>query len=116
MKPSIGRTEIDPVSVVLETGYSKFSSPSGINGLCKELAPDKLQVLAVDATKPGTGQFREFMKQIKSDYPNIEFLFVDNITLRCTLHRYGFTEFGYEETHLDGKKEWITGFRWTLIS
>lgn len=88
---TLGSCTPDPLSEFLGTGMCRFESAS-VSGLAKaEGTP--LIILAVVADKPGTGQFRKFIKQAKTDFETIRFLVVANEELRDALVRYGFTSY-----------------------
>ena len=98
----------DPISSLLGTGYEKFRSPTGLNGLAKD-SDERLDLLVVDATIPGTGQFRTFIEKAKLEYETICVWEVWNKDLRPILERYGF--FPYHETDPD-TDEPLEGYRW----
>lgn len=79
------------MSVELDTGYSEFESSAGVEGLAK-IENDTLSLLAVNATKKRTGQFRQFISQAKRKFQKIEILEVWNLGLRDVLKRYGFEQ------------------------
>lgn len=85
----LGSTHPDPIGRMLGHDFDRFYSPTGINGLAKEDG-DRVDILAVDATKPGTGQFRAFIDQCKLEYETIVILEVWNDWLIEVLRRYGF--------------------------
>lgn len=51
---------------------------------------DRIDILALDARDPGTGQFRTFMDQCKREYETICIWEAWNVVLREVLLRYGF--------------------------
>lgn len=66
MKPVLGQTCIDPILVTLGTGYSRFESPTGIDGLAKEERDgEALHILAVVTVFQGRGSFRNFITEAK---------------------------------------------------
>lgn len=89
MKAMMGKTSPDPMGELLGTGYQRFQAHCGINGLAKDDA-EHLEVLAVDANKPGTGQFRKFIELAKKNYRCVTIWEVWNDDLRNALSRYGF--------------------------
>lgn len=103
----LGKTAPDPIGVALGTGYSKFQSPLGLDGLYK-IKEGSLHLLAVVATQPGTGQFRKFIEQAKTEFPAICIWEVHpESVLNATLPRYKFVP------ALDIQiGEFIHGFRW----
>ncbi len=102
----LGITMPDPAGQLLNTGYDRFESETGIHGLAKS-EENRLDILAVVAMEEGTGQFREFIKQCKAEYTTVCIWEVWNPQLQEVLPRYGFqrtTEFQVDEvTH---------GWRW----
>ena len=90
--------------------FERFQSPFGIDGLMSEKGPD-LELLAVYAGEPGTGQFRRFISACKEKYSRVAVLEIWNEELPAILTRYGFTPF--ERTNPDG--EHITGMEWNKI-
>ncbi len=104
----LGTTYPDPFGAILNTGFERFNSPTGINGLVR-VEGGQLEILAVDATKPGTGQFRKFMKQCKQEYEAIIVWEVWNKGLEQVLVRYGFTPHAGIEPLT---QEPLTGMRW----
>lgn len=106
MNPILGEIKKDPTAEALGTGMLQFNSPCGVSGLCQELSDgDEFILLAVESINPGTGQFRTFINQCKSNYKIIRVLEVWNDLLRKTLLRYGFVE-----------SSWIDCFGETLDS
>lgn len=85
----LGETIPDPVGVMLGTGFLRFCSPCGLEGLAKENGRE-LVILAVSATYPGNGQFRTFISEAKAQYERIVILEVMNDWLGAVLQRYGF--------------------------
>ena len=75
---------------MLGTGYSRFTGVFGISGLVK-VRPERLDLLAVVAERPGEGNFRAFIQQAKMEYPIICVWSIDNLTLYRALERYGFS-------------------------
>lgn len=106
MTSTLGAIYLDLTSVLLGTGYDRFSSPTGIQGLAKQDG-SRLDLLAIDASDPGKGQFREFMRQAKSEFEQIFIWEVWNPLLKEILVRYGFRPaVGFFEG------EMLTGFWW----
>ena len=104
----LGQTESHWASAMLGTGYEQFHSPTGINGLAK-VNGDRVDILALDARDPGTGQFRIFMDQCKREFETIYIWEVWNPTLRHVLARYGFLP--VTEKDLDTEEE-LKGYRY----
>jgi hypothetical protein len=105
--PSFLVVEPDPVSDMLGTGYMRFESGCGVFGLAKAKG-DRLDVLAVVASMPGTGQFREFVRRAKLEYRTICVWEDWNPLVGEILNRYGFRR--VTEVQDDG--ELLTGWRW----
>lgn len=101
------RWEMDPIGEALGTGYMRFVANSGLEGLAKE-AGDGVEILAVIAPTPGSGQFRDFIEAAKANYQHVSIFEIWNRTMVNTLSRYGFAPF-------DGKGQFgesVTGMRW----
>lgn len=77
---------------MLGTGYEQFHSPTGMNGLAK-VDGDRLDILALDASAPGTGQLRAFIDQCKREFETICIWEIWNPLLEEILRRYGFRAF-----------------------
>lgn len=105
--PFLGRITPDPVGQILNTGYSRFESPSGIDGLAK-VNGDRLDLLAVISTSPGKGLFRAFIALAKLRYTTICVWHDDNPLIGQALKRYGFTP----EVEINGDGEIVPGWRW----
>lgn len=103
----LGETEPDPVGAILGTGYYRFSSPVGIDGLCK-VNGGRLDLLAVISREPSKGHLREFLRQAKEHYRTVCVWHVDNPALGPALERYGFTP----ETEIQPDGEIVPGYRW----
>ena len=74
-----------------DIGYWKFESIVGLNGLAKLTEHGKrLDLLALDAKNPGTGQFRNFINETKKLFQVIYVWEIWNENLTHTLFRYGF--------------------------
>ncbi len=109
MNPVLGSITPDPIGDMLGTGYQRFSSPCGICGLAKEQNEGaRLDLLAVDATKQGTGQFRAFIHACKEAYQTICVWEISIVFLEAALMRYGFK--WIREVCSTG--EVLTGRRW----
>ncbi len=104
----LGQIWTDRIGALLGTNYKRFKSPTGLNGLAKS-SGDRLDILAVDATQPGTGQFRRFIKRAKQEYKTICIWEVWNKDLEGILGRYEFNpcDENDPDTH-----EHLTGYRW----
>ncbi len=105
----LGETYPDPISRLLGTKLFRFRSPTGLNGLAKTVGDDRLDLVAVDASIPGIGQFRTFIKRAKQEYAIICIWEVWNPMLEEVLPRYGF------QPHMGIDKdtgEPLNGYRW----
>lgn len=95
------------LGIILQTGFQEFETPMcGIGGLAKEY-DRTIEILAVHASAPGTGQFRRFVDELKDSFDVIYIWEVWNPDLKDTLKRYGFTR-----TRRVKPDETISGFRW----
>lgn len=97
----------DLAGQILGTGYNRFVSHCGIDGLAKENG-DRLNLLAVGSSNPGTGQFRNFIAECKRFYKTICIWECWNPILPPILERYGFKS----ETEIQGDGEVLDGYRW----
>ncbi len=70
--------------------FMRFSTRDGMNGLARE-EPGWLDILAVDADEPGTGQFRRFIAACQESYQVIRIWEVWNPIVADALGRYGFS-------------------------
>lgn len=86
---ALGTKTLDLASQLLGLNYKRFQSPTGIEGLAKEDGK-RLDILAVNATKPGTDQFHEFIIWCKAEYEAIYVWEIWNPLLEQILQRYGF--------------------------
>lgn len=109
--PVLGILDDDPIALVLGTGYMRFSSPSGIDGLAKRDGT-RLDILAVIATKPGTGQFRKFISRCKVRFETVCVWHDFNPQIGEALARYGF----HPETDIAADGETLTGWRWDALA
>ncbi len=85
----LGTTGPDPIGMILGSDFRRFESPTGIDGLAK-VNGDRIDILAVYATDPGTGQFREFIDQCKREFETICVWDIWGDWLALVLQRYGF--------------------------
>ena len=99
--------EVDPVGAILGTGYMRFTTSFGLAGLAKATG-DRLDVLAVDAARPGTGQFRRFIDAAKQSFSTVAVWEDWNPILAPALERYGF----HPATHAEDDGEILTGWEW----
>lgn len=97
----------DAISMVFGTGFERFHSSCGIEGLAK-VRDHELDLLAVIANKPGSGEFRTFINNCKAAYNRIALWHVHNPILEQMLKNYGFqpvTEFERGEKVI--KWQWV---------
>lgn len=99
-------------SQVLNTGYEAFESPCGISGLARLLNPLKLEILAVEADEPGTGQFRAFIAAAQQHFDCICVWHISDAWLADALGRYGFLPTVQIEPN-DG--EVVEGMKWERV-
>ena len=74
---------------LLGTGYSRFQHACGMAGLAK-VTGDRLDILAVNATQQGQGQFRDFIAAAKKTFKTVAVWEDWNPILAPALERYGF--------------------------
>lgn len=106
----LGELQPDGVSLILGTGMSQFVSPYGVAGLAK-ITDKRVDILAVQAAIPGTGQFRRFIHECKKEFDFIGIWAIFNPVLISILHRYGFHP--YQDVFVGG--EIIEGMVWKKI-
>lgn len=97
----------DPVGEILGTGFCRFVSPTGVEGLAKSEG-DRLDVLAVFCRTPGRGCFREFMRRARARFVTVCVWEDWNPVVGDALVRWGFRR--VQQVEPDG--EIITGWRW----
>lgn len=78
--------EPDPAGLLLGTGFMRFTTKLGIDGLALE-SNDHIDILAVHSDDPGKGNFRKFLIELRARYHSINFLSVQNDILRDSLVR-----------------------------
>lgn len=83
------RFRSDPVADLLGTGMRPFVSDCGIHGL-GAVREGCLHLLAVNATKPQTGQFRAFINLAKQHFKKIVVVQIWNGSLKSKLADYQF--------------------------
>lgn len=88
---TLGPLVPDFASIILGTGYHTFQSRFGIHGLAKHAGP-RLDLLAIIASRPKTGQFHRFMDACKEEFSEIYIWETWNPMLAKILRRYGFKE------------------------
>lgn len=105
----LGTTRPDPVGLILGTGYQRFQSPIGIEGLAKENGR-RLDILAVVNPTDERGRFRLFIAQAKTQYDTICVWEIFNPAIHAALLRYGFVP----ETEIPGTGPPVPveGLRW----
>lgn len=81
--------EPDAIGELLGTGFKRFETTSGLMGLAK-ISGEALEILAVSASDPGTGQFRRFIAAAKEIYTSVSVLEDWNPIITAALQRYGF--------------------------
>lgn len=91
--------------------YCHFTTRLGIEGLARVTGAD-LELLAVHATKPGTGRFRRFIIEAKARFASITLWSIVNSEMVPTLARYGFGPCVGPDTALDGTPSTTEGMRW----
>lgn len=106
----LGRYEPDVAGIILGTGFNRFESPDGINGLA-EWRGDRIEILAVVANNPGQGNFKKFIADLKREFRTICIWEIWNPWLGDVLKRYGFTD----ETDIRSDGESVTGMRWDRV-
>ncbi len=77
----LGKTTPDLAGQILKTGYDRFQSPTGIDGLCR-VTGKRLDLLAVFAAQEGKGQFRNFIAKSKKEFETIRIYEIWNPTLK----------------------------------
>lgn len=105
----LGTTSPDPFGVMLGTGYSRFVSPTGLEGLAKATG-DRLDVLAVINPTNERGRFRAFITAAKGEFKTICVWHIDNPIVHSALIRYGFTT----DVRIDQFNDVMTGLRWDM--
>lgn len=106
-KPLIlGAVHPNLIGQLLSTGYDEFHSPTGVNGLFK-LDGATLHLLAVIATTPGVGQFRDFIQGCKAQFHTIYIWEIMNPVLNTILKKYDFWPCAIIQ---DG--EHLNGWKW----
>lgn len=101
----LGEIEPDRFGIALRTGFWRFYSPVGVEGLAK-FDDDRLDVLALFSPRPGQGCFRAFINRAKLKYNTIYVWEIWTPWLDGVLERYGFkpaTEFVNGE-RIDGRR------------
>jgi hypothetical protein len=99
--------EPDEVGKILGTGFMRFQTDIGVDGLATEDG-EKFELLAVRAMFVRHGRFREFIRQLKEHYKTICVWHPDNPILPPVLERYGFKP----DLKIMGDGEVVKGYRW----
>lgn len=90
---TLGIMTDDPIGALLgmngSKAYMQFHSRHGINGLAR-VSRHGVDILAVMASKPGTGQFTPFLKDLMREYSTVTFWLVSSPLLRVILTNNGF--------------------------
>lgn len=81
--------EPDPYALIFGTGYMRFTTELGLDGLAR-ISGDRLDILAIVTDTPGNGQFREFIRLAKEQFKEIGVWHVWNDALPKILTKYGF--------------------------
>lgn len=87
--------------------YMQFRSRHGIGGLAR-VSRHGVDLLAVLSSKPGTGQFTAFLKDLTREYSQVTFWLVDSPLLRVILTNHGF----YQVAEIQ-HGAMVPGMRWT---
>ena len=80
----------DPVGLILGTGYMRFTTAHGIDGLARLDGEGGLDCLAVIAREPGKGQFRRFIAAAKKSFRRVAVWEDWNPVIGKALKRYKF--------------------------
>lgn len=92
--------------MMLGTHFCRFQSATGVKGLAKDDAV-RLDLLAVESSSPGTGQFKRFIEVAKQQYQIICIWHDWNPMLRPMLERWGFRRYSEQWNGED-----LIGLRW----
>lgn len=106
LHPVLGHTKPDPAASIIGTGFIRFLTCSGVAGLARLTVPGILDILAVQSSRPGTGQFRAFICAAKLHFTHIRIFEVWSDRLKKCLPRYGFTRFDHPQA--DDCWEWMS--------
>src|SRR5213596_3527911 len=98
----------DPVGMVLGTGYMRFSSPFGIDGLVRTHSKNKIEFLAVVSLHEGKGNFHRFIDACKERYETICIWHDWNPAIGQMAKRWGFKP----ETQMECCGEMVSGWQW----
>ncbi|MGB8464849.1 MAG: hypothetical protein WCE49_07890 [Terrimicrobiaceae bacterium] len=103
--------EPDPTGLIFEIGYKRFETPQGVRGLAC-VPGDRLDILSVEASAPGCGQFRRFIASAKEAFSTIAIWEDWNPLIGEILERYGFQR--ARSLYSDGSSS--DGWKWTKDS
>lgn len=92
-------------------GYMHFRTRFGLEGLARVIGTD-LELLSVNATKPGTGQFRNFIVEAKTRFSSVTLWSIMNDEMMPILARYGFAPCIGPDVRLNGTRSTTDGMRW----
>ena len=113
MKKLFTKWEPDPAGLMLGTGFMRFETKVGIDGLVLECG-DRIDLLAVIATNDNGGNLKRFFTELKARYNVIRVLCIMNPAVEAALKRYGSfrtcRDIGYDGSTVTGiewKKEMI---------
>jgi hypothetical protein len=97
-------------ALFLDTRFEPFTAPTfGIHGLARITGP-KIEIIAVAADVPGVGCFRDWIKNLKTEFQEIYIWEVWNDFLPAVLARYGFEPICMLDTYT---AEVLEGFKWS---
>ena len=103
--------EPDPTrSLILKTGYNRFQTTHGVRGLAC-VSGDRLDIVSVQASVPGCGQFRRFIASAKEVFSTIAVWEDWNPLIGKILTRYGFKR--ARSLYSDGSAS--DGWKWTKV-
>jgi hypothetical protein len=100
--------EPDQRRLILNTGYDWFETLHGVRGLAC-VSGDRLDILSVEASVPGCGQFRRFIASAKEAFSTIAVWEDWNPLIGEILERYGFKR--ARSLYSDGSAS--DGWKWT---
>jgi len=86
----LGVTRADPIGLLLETRFLRFTCRNGLEGLARPHG-DRLDLLAVRNQTEKRGLFRDFIAMAKLEYKTICVFSIENPAVHDSLLRYGFT-------------------------
>lgn len=107
MKSIFKSWDPDPTGLLLGTGFMRFTTGIGIDGLALEYS-DSIDILAVYSNIEGRGNFRKFMSELKRHYNQVRVLHIMEPIVAKALKNYGFLE--VTAIMPDGEK--VEGLEW----